>query len=125
MPDFSVTRRNQPQYAPTPVSIVCHTGSNMRRDPLDVFHQGDRLLEDVVIDPLQDVAMRYPSHIEEDFVSVVDMAAAVGSGLEKLAADFERACRGGDTAFITHDQSLSGYLPARTRLWMLSTTLAW
>jgi hypothetical protein len=97
----------------------------MRRDPLDVLHQRGGVLEDMVVNPLQNAAMRRASLTEECQVRIVDVAAAVRLGLKKIAADFKLARRGGDVSSLSHDQSLSGYLPAWIRRWMLSTTEAW
>ena len=58
----------------------------MRGDPLDVFHQRHRVLEDMVVDPLQYVVMRRTILTEGDAVGVVDVAAAIWDCLNKLAA---------------------------------------
>ena len=50
----------------------------MRRHPLDIFHERDRLLENFAVDALQDVADRYACLTEVDAVRVVDVAVAVG-----------------------------------------------
>ena len=106
------------------IRLVRHLLRKVRSDPLNVFHQRDGAFEDVVIDPLQNGAVRRAILMELDTVSVVDVAAAIRDGLKKLAANFKlvRHCSG-DLLFA-HAQRLSGYFPLLTSCRMLSTTCA-
>ena len=65
VPSAPVPRRNQPQRAPAPIRLIGNNRSQVRRHPLHVLHQGFRVFEDVVIDPLQDVAKRRASILEK------------------------------------------------------------
>ena len=50
----------------------------MGRYPLDVLHQGRRIAEYGVVDPLDDIANRGSALIEDRTVGVVDVPAAIG-----------------------------------------------
>ncbi len=80
----------------------------MRGHALDVFHQSDRVLEDVVIDALQDEGHRRALLLKDGAIGVVDVAVAVGFSALEFAADLKLACRGCDIRFCAHDHSLSG-----------------
>ncbi len=46
-------RGNQPQHAPAAVGMIRNLRRQVRGDALDILHQRDGVLEDVVVDALQ------------------------------------------------------------------------
>jgi hypothetical protein len=80
----------------------------MRCDPLYVFHKGYGVLEDIVIDALQHVAKMHTCLIKDHAIRVIDVAAAVGCGAHKIAANFKLPRHNTDITLSTHNQSLSG-----------------
>jgi hypothetical protein len=80
----------------------------MRRHPLNILHDGDWVLEDVVIDALQDVADGLACLMEGGAIGVVDVAAAVGCCTPKFTVDLKLACYGADIVLFAHNQSLLG-----------------
>jgi hypothetical protein len=80
----------------------------MRRHPLDIFHEGNGVPENTVIDTLQDVAYGHACLMERHAVRVVDVAAAVHCGTSKLALDVKLACNSADIVLFAHNQSLFG-----------------
>src|ERR1700733_1404303 len=76
----SVPCRNKCERVPAAVGFTCCLSGKMRCHALDVFHQGDWVLEDFMVDALQQVANKHTCLLEDDAVGVVDVAAAVGCG---------------------------------------------
>ena len=69
------------------------------RDAGDVFHQGGRILEDVMVDPLVDVADPHPRLVVPGTVGVVDVPGAVGLGINEIGPHVEE---GGDVSDVVH-----------------------
>jgi hypothetical protein len=80
----------------------------MRRDALNVLHQGVGLREDVRIDALQDDALCDASLTKDGAVSVVDVTAPIGRRGYKLPVDLKFADHLVDIGLSAHDQSLLG-----------------
>jgi hypothetical protein len=80
----------------------------MRRHALDVFHYGDWVFEDGLIDALQNVSHGHVCLMERDAVRIVDVAAAVLHSPDKLPADLKLACHRADIWLFAHGQSLFG-----------------
>jgi hypothetical protein len=87
----------------------------MRRDALNVLHQRVRVLEDVAIDPLQDMKERLAAALESHAVGVVDVAASEGLRFKELAIDLKLACNRSHAICLAHGHSFSGYFPSFTR----------
>ena len=68
-------------------------------DPCDIFTECDRILEDVVIDPLEDVADPQTGLVAVDTVGVVDVAGTVGVAMDEVRPQVEHL---GDTVEIVH-----------------------
>ena len=62
----------------------------MVRHALYVLHQRDGLLEHVMVHALEDVADALSRLIHPDTVGVIDVAAAVGITVDKIAAEIEQ-----------------------------------
>ena len=62
----------------------------MVRHALYVFHQRDGLLEHVMVHALEDVADALPRLVHPDAVGIIDVAAAVGVTVDKIAAEIEQ-----------------------------------
>ena len=60
------------------------------RHALHVFHQGDGLLEHVMVHALEDVADALARLVHPDAVGVVDVAAAVGVTVDEVAPEIEQ-----------------------------------
>ncbi len=73
----AVPRRGQRQHAPAEITFARHLRGQMARDALDVFHQQNRFLENIVVDALENVADPRAGLVKDDAISVVDVAAAV------------------------------------------------
>src|ERR1022692_1116277 len=114
----SVPNRDQRQHAPAEIWLAGHFPGQMSCDALDVFHQGDRLLEDIVVDALQNVTRHRPRLIKNGAIGVIDMAAAIRFSTAELAVDLKMPRHVPDVMFRIHRQSLSGYSPLRTS-WLM------
>src|ERR1700733_5049099 len=88
----SVPGRNKCERAPATVGFTCRLSGKMRRHPLDVFHHGDWVLEDFVVNALKQVANKQTCLLEDNAVGVVDVAAAVGCGADKISFYLKLAC---------------------------------
>jgi hypothetical protein len=80
----------------------------MRRDTLNILHQGVGPRKDARIDALQNDALCSASPMEDDAICVVDMAAAVRRRSHKFAIDFKMPDNLGDIVRSGHGQSLLG-----------------
>ena len=60
------------------------------RYALYILHQGDGLLEHIMVHALEDVADTLSRLIHPDAVGVIDVAAAVGITVDKIAAEIEQ-----------------------------------
>ena len=94
MERLAVARRNERQHAAAEVVFAGELAAEVRGDAPDVFHQGDRILEDVVVDALQNVTNLYSTLVEYSTTRIVDVAAAVRLGVEEFAVDVELARQG-------------------------------
>src|SRR5580692_11203984 len=74
----------------------------------DVFHQIGRMLEDGVIDALKNVADVGAALFNHHAVSVIDMAAAVRCGADKISRDLKLTRHGADIVLQVHGQSYPG-----------------
>src|SRR6185312_8582442 len=74
----------------------------MSRDTLDVLHQRDGVLEDVVVDPLQNIARWRPALVEVGAIGIVDVPTAIRLGTQKLPVDLKMPCYGTDIVFQVH-----------------------
>ena len=81
------------------VVLVQQPCQRVRRDALDVFHQGGRVLENVVIDALVNVADPHPRLIVPGAIGVIDVPGAVGLGINKIGPHVEK---GGDVSDVVH-----------------------
>jgi hypothetical protein len=85
----------------------------MRSDTPDIIHQNIRLLENMVIDPLQNIKGRCASLTKDDAVRVVDVAVSVWTCFDKLATDLELTRGNVDIHYFGQDQNLSELVPPR------------
>lgn len=84
-----VPDRDQRQHSPAEIRLPAHFSRQMSRNPLDVFHQRDRLLENIVVDALQNISRYRPGLIENGAIRVIDMSAAIRFGTPKLTVDLK------------------------------------
>ncbi len=81
----------------------------MRCHPLDIFHEGNRVLEDAVIDTLQRCSG--PAYLPDRKVTQYESLMwplPYVVALDKFTVDLKLACDGADIVLFVHDQSLFG-----------------
>ena len=61
----------------------------MTRHPLDVLHKLYRVLKNMLVDPLQDIAPRPTALSESSGVCIVDVPRPVRSSIQKIAVKLE------------------------------------
>jgi len=96
-PGFTLAGRNQGKHTTIAIRLAVQLVSQMGRHPLDIVHHGDRILEDVVVHALDDIAYASAIFMEDSAIGIVDVAAAVGRRAAKLAIDGEMARDGADS----------------------------
>ncbi len=74
-------------------------GGKMRGDALDIFHERYRLLENIAVDALENVAGTLAAMIEANAISVVDVAAAVNFRADKFTGNLKLPDDGGQIRF--------------------------
>jgi hypothetical protein len=71
-------RGNKRHRASVVVRIIRNLRGEMGCDPLDIFHERNGVLEDVMINALQKIPRVGAPVLEDCAVRIVDMAAAIG-----------------------------------------------
>ena len=89
VPRATVPGRDQREAESGVVRLVRGLAVDVRRHALHVFHERHRGLEDVMVDPLDDVTDGSAALVEDGAVGVVNVTAAVGAGVDELAVDLK------------------------------------
>ena len=102
VPGPPVAGWDEREHAAARLRLPRDLGGQMRGDALDIFHERHGRFENVMVDALENVAHGLAALVEVDTVGVVDMAAAVRGGVQKIAGDFEMPRHGADVMFQIH-----------------------
>ncbi len=108
MPGLAVEGRDQREHAAAEIALPGHFGGQVGGDSLHILHQRDRILKDVVVDPLEDVADRSATLAEDRAIGVIDMTTAIGLGVQELAANPKFLRHRAHIVTEVHVQSFSG-----------------
>jgi hypothetical protein len=112
--DPPVDCRDEVEGFPVRIAAVLHyLVPQMGRYAPDILHQLFRLSKDVVIDPLQDVAMDKTALFPEKHnISIVNMSNPIGTGFQELAITLKKSdntCQA--RVHLASPHRLSGYTP--------------